>query len=88
MKRPVLILLSVNFVRQNKNIALSIPVGGCGVGGEGWTMDRRLLIKTSFVVLWVIKQTVDGKQIFGETHCLQFGIIIKVHHIVALVTAM
>jgi len=48
----ILILLSVNFVSQNNNIALSIPVGGCG-GGEGeWIVDIYLLIKTSIVVLW------------------------------------
>jgi hypothetical protein len=54
----------------------------------GWIMDIYLLIKTSTVVLWVIKQIVDGKKCFGETHCLQFGIISKVHHIVAQITAM
>jgi len=50
----ILILLSGNFVSQNNNIALSIPVGGCGCvgGGEEWITDIYLLIKTSIVVPW------------------------------------
>jgi hypothetical protein len=63
----ILILLSFNFVSQNKNIVLSIPAGGCGGGGRGWVLDIYLLIKTSTVVLWVIKQTVDRKQV-SEKH--------------------
>jgi hypothetical protein len=63
----ILILLSVNFVSQNKNIALSICVGGCGGGGGGWIMHIYLLIKTSIVVLWVIKQTVVEKNFRRNT---------------------
>ena len=59
----ILILLSVNFVSQNKNVALSIAVGGCGGGGRGWIMDIYIFIKTTIVVLWVIKQIVDGKKV-------------------------
>jgi hypothetical protein len=57
--------IAINFVSQNKNVVLSIPGGGCGGGGGGWIMDVYLLIETSIVVLWVIKQIVDGNN-FSE----------------------
>jgi hypothetical protein len=63
-----IVLLSFNFVGQNKNIVLSIPVGGCGGGGRGWIMDICLLIKSSIVVLWFIKQIVDGEKKISEEH--------------------
>jgi hypothetical protein len=69
----ILILLPIDFVSQNKNIALIILIGGCGGGGGGWIMDIYIYIyiyiyiKTSIVVLWVIKQTVEEKK-FSEKH--------------------
>jgi hypothetical protein len=68
-----LTLLSVNFVSQNKNIVLSIPGGGCGGGGGGWIMDIYLWIATSIVVLWVIKQIVDGNKVSEKCNASSSG---------------